>query len=42
MACACQELPRLQGYQFLLSSGIEVLYYLGQCSRCRTIFWEEG
>jgi hypothetical protein len=41
--CFCGEkLPVLTLHIFTLSSGKELSYYLGQCGRCRTIFWEEG
>jgi hypothetical protein len=43
MGCFCGEKPPvLTLHIFTLSSGKELSYYLGQCSRCRTIFWEEG
>jgi hypothetical protein len=41
--CSCGEpLPILREYLFLLAPGSEAEYLLGQCPRCRTIFWEEG
>lgn len=41
--CSCGEvLPNLEGYTFTLSSGEELLYFLGQCPRCRSIFWEKS
>ncbi|HXG08423.1 MAG TPA: hypothetical protein VNK04_01410 [Gemmataceae bacterium] len=41
--CSCgQSLPRLERYTFMLITGKELSYLLGQCSRCRTIFWEEA
>jgi hypothetical protein len=40
--CVCgRKLPELAGYGFTLLSGKEVFYLLGQCDRCRTVFWEE-
>jgi hypothetical protein len=42
-ACSCgRRLPQLEGYTFTLSTGKELSYGLGQCGRCRTIFWEEA
>jgi hypothetical protein len=39
--CVCgQRMPLLQRYLFLLLNGKELTYLLGQCERCRTIFWE--
>jgi hypothetical protein len=39
--CACgQPLPRMERYQFAFPSGRRATYLLGQCSRCRTIYWE--
>jgi hypothetical protein len=32
----------MEGYTFTFASGKEAEYLLGQCRRCRTIFWEEG
>ena len=43
MECVCgQRLPRLDTYVFTLGSGAEVSYVLGQCDRCRTVYWEEA
>jgi hypothetical protein len=40
--CLCgQPLPCLARYAFTYNTGNEESYLLGQCSRCRTIFWEE-
>jgi hypothetical protein len=40
--CTCgAELPRLEQCTFTLNTGEELIYYLGQCRRCRTVFWEE-
>jgi hypothetical protein len=39
--CSCgQPLPVLEAYLFTVSTGEEYSYLLGQCSRCRTIFWD--
>jgi hypothetical protein len=41
--CSCrQPLPTLERYTFTLITGHEVSYLLGQCSRCRTVYWEEA
>jgi hypothetical protein len=41
--CSCGEaLPVLQWYIFTFVTEQMVDYHLGQCRRCRTIFWEEG
>jgi hypothetical protein len=41
-SCSCgAELPHLEMYSFRLSSGQEVArMLLGQCRRCRTMFWK--
>jgi hypothetical protein len=40
--CLCgQPLPCLARYAFTYNSGAEESYLLGQCGRCRTIFWEK-
>lgn len=43
LTCFCgRALPPLQPFAFtVLPHGI-VEYRLGQCGRCRTIFWDEG
>jgi hypothetical protein len=42
-ACNCREkLPKLAKYRFTYSSGDEVTYSVGQCGKCRTVYWEEG
>lgn len=42
ICCSCgHHIPRLESYTFLLLSGKQVYYLLGQCSRCHTIFWEK-
>jgi hypothetical protein len=41
--CTCGEpLPALEKYAFTLNSGRVLDYLLGQCARCRTVYWEEG
>jgi len=41
--CSCgRGLPALERYTFTFRNGSEASYLLGQCSRCRTIFWEEA
>ncbi len=41
--CSCGEaLPTLEQYAFTFASGAHVEYYLAQCARCRTMFWEQG
>lgn len=40
--CTCGEpLPELRLAVFTFETGVQVSYLLGQCSRCRTIFWDE-
>jgi hypothetical protein len=40
--CACgMPLPAMTQYTFTYLSMDQVEYLMGQCSRCRTIFWEE-
>jgi hypothetical protein len=42
-SCACgQELPQLERYTFLFLSGGQSSFLLGQCGRCRTMYWEEA
>ncbi len=39
--CSCGlELPQLDRYTFTCVSGRQVDYYLGQCRRCHSVFWE--
>jgi hypothetical protein len=39
--CTCgQPLPRMQCCTCTFTSGKEVDYLLGQCRRCRTMFWD--
>ena len=41
--CTCgQPLPMLENYAFTLGSGAVINFFLGQCCRCRTMFWEQG
>ena len=41
-ACSCHEpLPVLDWYTFTFSSGQVACFRLGQCRRCRAIYWEE-
>lgn len=41
--CICHsEPPILEKYTFLLNTGREFSYHLGQCERCWTIFWESA
>ena len=40
--CSCgHTLPMLEGYSFAFSTGEQLDYQLGQCPRCRTIFWDK-
>ncbi len=42
-ACDCgHSLPLLTRAEFVYSSQRVAVYFLGQCPRCRTIFWENG
>jgi hypothetical protein len=39
--CSCHHsLPVLTQYRFVLGTGDEVAYALGQCPHCLTVFWE--
>ena len=41
--CACGgSLPIMEGYSFTFISHKVADYWLGQCRRCGTIFWEQG
>jgi hypothetical protein len=41
--CSCgAKLPLLQRYAFTFRTGNESSYLIGQCLRCRTVFWEEA
>ena len=40
--CSCgQTLPALERCTFILRSGVRADYHLGQCARCKTIFWQQ-
>jgi hypothetical protein len=40
--CSCgAQLPVLERVTFTFTTGREETYLLGQCARCRTVFWEE-
>jgi hypothetical protein len=40
--CFCGgQLPSLMMYTFTLNTGEELSYYLGQCGKCHTVFWEQ-
>jgi hypothetical protein len=42
MSCTCgHALPRLEKCTFTFITGKEVSYYIGQCERCKSVFWEE-
>jgi len=39
--CSCgHALPRLEEYTFTCVDGRDLRYQLGQCGRCRSIFWD--
>jgi hypothetical protein len=41
--CSCgARLPSLDRVTFTFTTGTEAIYLLGQCLRCRTIFWDEA
>jgi hypothetical protein len=41
--CLCgNPLPLMESCTFTLQSGREETYRIGQCVRCRTVFWEEA
>jgi hypothetical protein len=41
--CSCgQPLPAMKSYTCVFESAKEGHYLLGQCRRCRTMFWEEA
>jgi hypothetical protein len=41
VVCSCgRDLPNLQRFTFPSSAGRQMCYLLGQCDRCRTVFWE--
>ncbi len=40
--CSCGEpLPTLDRVTFTFTTGLEATYMLGQCCRCRSVFWDE-
>jgi hypothetical protein len=40
--CTCgHSVPNLESYSFTFQTGEQVEYEMGQCLRCRTIFWEK-
>lgn len=42
-ACKCGDaFPRLRSVTFTFDTGMERRLLIGQCARCRTIFWEEN
>jgi hypothetical protein len=41
--CRCgQKLPILERYTFTLISGNQTSYFIGQCSRCHSVYWGQG
>jgi len=41
VTCTCgRQMPRLESYTFTFVTGRQAYYYLGQCERCRSIFWD--
>jgi hypothetical protein len=41
--CSCgQELPPFRCHAFWLSTGSLPSYFISQCARCRTVFWDEA
>jgi hypothetical protein len=41
--CTCAErLPTMERYTFTFRGGREEHYYIAQCTRCRTIFWDRA
>lgn len=40
--CQGKPLPVLEQYTFTFVNGREVSYFLGQCPRCRAVYWEDG
>ena len=40
--CSCgQPVPSLEGYTFTFLSGRQAEYFLAQCRRCATVFWDK-
>jgi hypothetical protein len=43
ITCPCgQPMPKFDHYTFTFITNKMIDYLLGQCPRCRTMFWEEG
>jgi hypothetical protein len=41
--CSCgRDLPELENYAFTFQNGEQIEYEIGQCLRCRTIYWEKS
>jgi hypothetical protein len=41
--CSCGKgLPALEKCTFTFITGREVSYFIGQCHRCRTVFWDDA
>ena len=41
--CFCgKRLPALEKCTFTFITGREVSYFIGQCRRCRTVFWDDA
>ncbi|HTU19745.1 MAG TPA: hypothetical protein VMG10_16910 [Gemmataceae bacterium] len=41
-SCTCgYTLPDIECYAFTFQTGEEVEYEIGQCARCRTIYWDK-
>lgn len=41
--CSCgAPLPVLEACAFQFRDGSQVIYRIGQCPRCRTIYWDNG
>ncbi len=42
VACSCSaKLPLLEKCTFTFNTGQEVSYLIGQCHRCRTVYWDD-
>ncbi len=42
MACSCgHKMPLMEKCTFTFITGREVSYFIGQCNRCLTVFWDE-
>ena len=43
LTCPCgRELPPLTEYRFTFNDGTHADYSLGQCGRCKTVYWHEA